>query len=348
MHLLPRLTLIGLTVLCGLCTSARALSDGLVPVGPEAFVNEDLPWNQRWGKVAIAPDASRIAVAWSTVVFHDISLRFFDADGTPTSSELLVNELFEDEDQDEPMVEMDAAGNLFVCWSDRDGSDGDGMGVFGRVYDASGVPMGPDFQISAAFTDSQWEPMPKALPGGGWVVAFNGDNDGEAYIRFLTVDGTPTSGDVSINTFNNNGQTEAECAVSADGIVLAVFSDFGGNVVPFTQTNVFGRRFNVAGVALDPLEFLVNDSVLPFDQLEPRMAASKLPSGQGVFVIVWEDWGNDGDGAGIWARRYNTQGQAIGAEFQVNQTTAADQKLPEVAVDHVGNFIVTWEDRSTG
>ncbi|MFT7463532.1 MAG: hypothetical protein ACI9EF_001876 [Pseudohongiellaceae bacterium] len=333
---------------CCLAGGVQAFDDELQPLGPEVVVNENLSFTQRWGKVAMDPDGTRFAVAWSTVVFHDISLRFFEGDGTPSSSELLANEVFQANDQDEPMVAMDGAGNLFVCWTDRDGSDGDGIGTFGRVYDAAGQPLGPDFQINQTWMESQWEPMPKALPGGGWVVAFNGDNDGEAYLRFMTVDGTPTTGDVNINTFHNNGQTEAECAVSADGVVLTIYSDFGGNVAPGTFTNLLARRFNTNGLALDPLEFVVNDSTLPFDQLEPRMAASKLPSGQGVFIIVWEDRGNDGDGDSVWARRYNTAGQALGPEWQVNVTTSGDQKLPEVAADHVGNFVVAWEDWSTG
>jgi len=348
MGLLSRRTLVSLLGVCLLAGAARPLSDGLTPLGPEVVVNENLSFTQRWGKVAMDPIGDRFALAWSTVVFHDISLRFFDLEGTPTSAELLANEFFQIKDQDEPMIAMDEFGNAFVCWTDRDSNDGDGIGVFGRVYDSAGQPMGPDFPISLTWMESQWEPMPKPLPGGGWVVAFNGDDDGEAYMRFMTVDGTPTSGDVNINTYHNNGQTEAEVDVSADGIVLTIYSDFGGNVMAGTATNLLARRFNTNGVALDPLEFVVNDSTLPFDQLEPRMAVSKLPAGQGVFIIVWEDRGNDGDGDGIWARRYDTTGQPLGPEWQVNVTTAGDQKLPEVAADHVGNFVVAWEDWSTG
>lgn len=327
--------------------SDAAAGDPLVFDGAETTTVVQQGWEQRWGKVAVDPRDGSFVCVWSTVVGHNLKLRWHTPDGAPVGGELLVNETLNAGRQDEPMAAFDDAGNLFVCWSDREGHDGFQMGVFGRVFGPDRQPLGPEFQISEAWQQSQWEPMPEALPGGGWVVAFNGDDDGEAYLRFLDTDGTPRTGDVSINTFDNNGQTEAEVAVSRDGVVLAVYADFGANVQAGTGTNLLARRFTLAGVALDPLEWVVNDGTLPFDQLEPRLAASRLPSGQGVFVMVWEDWGHDGDGAGIFARWYSTGGVPLGPEFQVNTSTAGDQRLPEVAVDHVGNTVITWEDNST-
>lgn len=44
----------------------------------------------------------------------------------------------------------------------------------------------------------------------------------------------------------------------------------------------------------------------------------------GNFVVVWEsDNDQDGDQSGIFAQRYNSIGQALGAEFQVADVTLA-------------------------
>lgn len=305
-------------------------------------------FDQVWCKVALAPDGQRLAAAWATVVGHEVKLRFFDGDGQPTSAELLVNEGFTEHRQDEPMLSMDAAGRTLVCWSDRKGYDGSGMGVFGRVYDSAAQPLGPPFVISQDTTQSQWEPMPAALPGGGWLVAFNGEDDGEAWFRRLAADGTPLGGDVNLSTFHNNAQVDAAVAVTAEGVVLAAFVDFGGNGPPGSLTNVFLRRFLPDGTALDSGATLAHASHASFDQIEPRLAANGLRGAAATLWLVWQDGGNDGSGQGVFGRLFDQDGAPRTPVLALHQTSAGDQLLPEVACDHVGNAIVTWEDRSTG
>ncbi len=345
MHL-SRAALAALLVCWPSPASAQVPVGEPIPLGGETKANFELTYEDEWANVSMAPDGSRYVVAWNDAfnttagASTTINARFFDGNGVPLTGDVFVNEFFNANSQDEPMSAVDAFGNAFICWSDRNGNDGSGMGVFGRVVQLDGTPVGPDFGISATTVDSQWEPMPAALPGGGWVVAFNGDNDGDAYLRFLDVDGTPTTpGDVQINTFDNNGQTEAEVRALPDGTVLAVFADFGGNVFPFSGTNLFGRRFDTAGNALDVDVFPLHESTTAFDQLEPRMGNS-----DDTFVIVWEDRGNDGSGSGIWCRRFDATGTALETEFPVNLVTSNDQFLPEVACDRWGNFVVVWED----
>ena len=60
------------------------------------------------------------------------------------------------------------------------------------------------------------------------------------------------------------------------------------------------------------------------------------------FVVVWENTYKDGDGSGIFAKRYNSSGQGLGEEFQVNTYTTAEQVFPSVASDANFNFVVTW------
>ena len=45
---------------------------------------------------------------------------------------------------------------------------------------------------------------------------------------------------------------------------------------------------------------------------------------------------------GVFARRLSSSGQKLGAEFQVNQTTAYNQHAPSVAALASGNYVVAW------
>ncbi|REK09040.1 MAG: hypothetical protein DWQ37_19470 [Planctomycetota bacterium] len=88
-------------------------------------------------------------------------------------------------------------------------------------------------------------------------------------------------------------------------------------------------------------EFQVN-SYTTSDQLYPAIAMDD----SGDFVVAWWSYGQDGDGYGIYAQRYDAAGAAQGPEFRVNSTTVGDQTLPAVAMDADGDFVVTWT--STG
>jgi hypothetical protein len=67
-------------------------------------------------------------------------------------------------------------------------------------------------------------------------------------------------------------------------------------------------------------------------------------------LFVWQ--GPDGDGDGIFARMYDIGSGSFGtpksAEFQINDITTDSQIAPAVAMDDDGNFVVVWQDYSSG
>jgi hypothetical protein len=75
-----------------------------------------------------------------------------------------------------------------------------------------------------------------------------------------------------------------------------------------------------------------------YGQRRPRTANDA----QGDFVVVWESVSQDGSGEGVFARRFNSGGTALGAEFQVNLSTANLQTDAAVAMETNGDFVVVW------
>ena len=59
--------------------------------------------------------------------------------------------------------------------------------------------------------------------------------------------------------------------------------------------------------------------------------------------MVWQSNGQDGDGDGVFARRFSAAGVPLATEFQINLDTALAQRSPAVAADGSGNFVVVWE-----
>ena len=87
-------------------------------------------------------------------------------------------------------------------------------------------------------------------------------------------------------------------------------------------------------------EFLVN-TYMKDSQSNPSIAIDS----KGNFVIVWQSYGQDGDRTGVYAQRYDVSAKPQGDEFQVNTHTINSQFNPSVAMDPLGNFVITWESR---
>lgn len=65
----------------------------------------------------------------------------------------------------------------------------------------------------------------------------------------------------------------------------------------------------------------------------------------GNFVVVWQSYGSSGTDlsyASVQGQRYDSAGNPVGAEFQVNTYTPFTQYTPAVASDSSGNFVVVW------
>jgi hypothetical protein len=91
----------------------------------------------------------------------------------------------------------------------------------------------------------------------------------------------------------------------------------------------------------DAGDFQVN-AYTPGSQWLPSVGADEA----GNFVVVWSSSssaGGDGSGYSIQGRRFDSGGDPLGGDFQVNTYTPGDQMFPAVAVDADGDFVVVWQ-----
>ena len=85
-------------------------------------------------------------------------------------------------------------------------------------------------------------------------------------------------------------------------------------------TNIEQLSFTDAGLTVTTGEFQVN-TYTTSHQIESAVTALA----DGGFVVAWSSNAQDGSGYGVYARRYDTLGNA-GNEFQVNTTTTSSQQ----------------------
>ena len=85
-------------------------------------------------------------------------------------------------------------------------------------------------------------------------------------------------------------------------------------------------------------EFQVN-TYTDSDQRYPSVTSLS----DGGWVVTWTSTGQDGSRHGIYGQRYGSDGQAVGAEFQVNTYTESSQSYPSVTSLSDGGWVVTWQ-----
>src|SRR5260370_1394738 len=66
----------------------------------------------------------------------------------------------------------------------------------------------------------------------------------------------------------------------------------------------------------------------------------------GCFVGTGPSHNEDGSGWGVYAQRYDANGNQLGGEFQVNTWTQDDQMAPSVAVAPDGSFVIAWQSHN--
>jgi hypothetical protein len=234
--------------------------------------------------------------------------------------------------QDDPSVASDATGNFVVAWVSGDSQDGDKHGIFGQRYDSSGNALGGEFQVNTHTAGDQIRPSVASDAAGNFVVVWEseGHNGSRVVGQRYDSSGNALDGEFQVSTYTAVGQYGPSVASDAAGNFIVTWS--GGN----HRNEIFGRRYDSGGNTLGG-EFQVN-TYTARGQGSPAVASDAT----GDFVVVWESFYQDGDRSGIFGQRYDSSGNPLGGEFQVNEYTTSSQGRPAVASDAAGNFIVTW------
>ena len=134
-----------------------------------------------------------------------------------------------------------------------------------------------------------------------------------------------------VNTSTSGDQFDPALAVDGAGNFIIVWTGKSAS----DSNGIFAQRYTAAGTAIGS-QFQVNTTATG-DQNDPCVALD----GAGNFVIAWTGKGS-GDSNGIYARRYNAAGTALGTEFRVNTTSNGNQDDPSIAMASDGHFVIAW------
>jgi large repetitive protein len=310
------------------------------PLGGEFLVNQYTTAPQ-WRPAVAVDGAGNFVVVWGSSGDQDgdsdgVFARWFDATGASVGSEFRVNS-YTTEHQKYPAVAANSSGNFVVVWQSQ-GEDGADLGVIAQRFDSTGAEVGDEFQVNSYTTAQQEEPAVAVDVAGGFVVVWqsahqDGSNLGIYGQRFDAA-GEPVGIEFRVNSFTTGDQHAAAVAVADTGAFVVTWTS---NEQDGDIEGVFGQRYESSGAPAGG-EFQVNVITTNY-QSHSAVAADDA----GRFVVAWQSRYEDGSYAATIVQRFDPAGNRVGDALQVNTYTTESQKVPALAADGSGNFVVTWQ-----
>ncbi len=260
-----------------------------------------------------------------------------------------------------PDVAAFSDGGFIVVWASE---NSDGYSVNAQLFDANGNPSGDEFSVSGNLT-AMATPSVAVSSEDAYVIsdgfsAYIYDSDSEMTDTILGLDFVKAytgDGFVAIHQRYTWGDVQ-------DGVIEIIINssiqsyDYigNGNYIYFDT----GYEHLNAKVFYGDLGF--SSKVNTTDALLPNNPVAAELEDEG-FVVVWQSRnlegtisasidgvditlgleGQDPSGYGIYAQRYDYEGNTVGAQFLINTYSDNDQTHPAVTGLNDGGFVVIWE-----
>ncbi|MGE0093268.1 MAG: Ig-like domain-containing protein [Alphaproteobacteria bacterium] len=211
----------------------------------------------------------------------------YSATGTPVGGEFQVNTHVTSSQALSGLTAL-SDGGYVVTWHSLNQDSGDGWGVYGQRYDASGVSVGGEFQINTYTTNSQMQSDVAATPDGGFVVVWQSyEQDGSGwgvYAQRFDASGAMSGSEFRVNTEASLDQAMPKVSTLPDGGIVVVWQSLGqdGN-----GQGIYVQTFDAVNNPTSD-EILVN-TVTAGDQVNPHVTVLS----DGRFVVTWDS--ADGD-----------------------------------------------------
>ncbi|MHC4562606.1 MAG: SdrD B-like domain-containing protein [Planctomycetota bacterium] len=257
-----------------------------------------------WPPVALAFDGTGgFAVAWSRYTSsqplgHEILVRRYATDGTPTSDEIVVSACADHLSQ--PSVLFSNDGTFTVIWAQE--GIYDHTAVF-RRFDASNVPLGPEQELLSQVANSSKALSVAGRPDGSFIVASSyPDGSNWTVVTSFASDGTQV-GEPQFLATGNYPEIDMN---SAGDFVVSWVSSFEA------YAQVFDANFNAIGAS-----FRVSESISG----QERYAVVGMNEA-GQMALVWL---YDGPGEGYYPDGLYTRTFKLREEIAYEVTIVADE-----------------------
>ncbi|MBZ0270774.1 hypothetical protein K8I61_01965 [bacterium] len=220
---------------------------------------------------------------------------------------------------------------VLIAWT-HTGTDGKKQGVYARLYEWCGVPLGEPFAVAESVGD--WTALSSIAmkTDGNFLVHYQVGSFGEetAWVRRYDATGTPVGAAFEVDESGILG-------IDADGDFVLAWTEGSS-----TDFDAYARRYQPDGTPYAE-KFRVNQAT-ELGQVVTGLAVAP----DGHFVVAWHFIEQYNAQVDAFARVFEADGLPRTDEFRMNEDVPGEQPRPDVAMAANGRFVAVWPDRDPG
>jgi VCBS repeat-containing protein len=316
----------------------RYNADGAT-VGGRFTVNANPSWDQGRPAIAALADGGFV-ISWEGRMENlgpmEIFQQRYDSAGVLLGTENRVNTFVTGEQQYAATAALQDGGWV-TSWTSYNQVSGGVAEIYQQRYGADGAQVGGETRVNTNTSDLQAYSRITGLKDGGWVVAWESQNqDGGGrgvYQQRYAADGATVGGETRLNAYVAGDQTYAAITALDDGGWVAVWQSVGQDG---DGTGVYGRIFNADGSARSGERLIAQNTA--GHQYHPAVTGTA----DGGFVAQWGGAAVSGSGYAVYGRRFSADGNPSGNQFQISASTTPDVARMHLAARADGGFVSIW------
>ncbi len=304
-------------------------------VGAPRIINDNRGFHAHGSLVTSKPGGGVAVAAWlqDPQTSQDLYAEVIStADGSSIGPNILVNDDNGLGVQRSPAAATDTLGRSLICWMDNRISR---FGIWGQIIDAEGNPAGANLPLAPESADSvQSSPAVAAVPGGGWLLAWQEQANGFSRIRYrlLEADGTPASAILNATAGGGYDQTDPAILVRSSDALLAWADNRQGT------DDVWGQWLHRNG---DPDG--ANVFLRDHQDSSPDLNIQLAPAPNDQFALLW--LGAIQRRQRDFIRFFGADRAPIGTETAVSDPDPSILQNPAIAILlQDGRWVLAWDD----
>jgi hypothetical protein len=220
-----------------------------------------------------------------------------------------------------PVIGIQPNGDFVIAWRRVQSNN---YGVNAQCFKSNGSLSGLEFEVSAyPLFNVDGRPAIGVQANGNFIIAWSigsGGNKARYYHANCSALGSEFVVSTTITEY------DPTIGVQSNGNFIIVGSG--------VNNDIRARYFNANSSQITTTDFELVSSLSPSS---PYLPCIGIQPGDN-FVMSW----GTGSSVGIYAKRFNAAGSALGSSFQVNSYTYGAQSDNVLAVQPTGNFIAAW------
>jgi hypothetical protein len=271
--------------------------------------------------------------------YYDIYMRGFNSDGSQRFADQKVNPDSSGQQRD-PAIAMAPDGSFVVVYED----DRDGNGVdeiYMRGFNSDGTQRFSDRKANSVSSGQQHNPVVAVDQNGDFVVAWYDDQDGNGYYEIL-MRGFYSNGSERFSDRTANGVSAGDQRLPA--IAMAPNGEFTVAWVWFDE-GIYARGFNPDGSERFADVQVYNNPLGPGGLLT-MFDVDLAMANDSSFAVTWSTRNELELPAELdsYVGGFNGDGTPRFSSFPVSPDKNGPQIHADVAMNSLGEFVVTWQD----